>query len=209
MKKMTLFIVALSLNFMASAQILVSGVVTNDSIPLESANVYIKNSTKGIATNSNGEFKLEAKKGDTLSVSYLGYKSQEIVLNTTQNLNIKIEEDSFDEVVIVGYMNSSRFVWTCGGIRICETHIEYESIEKTKLFPNPSSDGNFQLKLTEDYDKVEISIANMSGRIIQNLTYQKFGEKVTINLSQFSTGIYIVNIIADGKRLEPIKAING
>lgn len=207
MKKITLFLIVLSLNFIVFAQISVSGIVTNDSVPLESANVFIKNSTKGIATNSLGEFKLRAKKGDTLSVSYLGYKTKELVLNRTQELDIKLVEDSFDEVVVVGYMNSTCFGWTCGGSYVVdETKIDNE-IKNNKLFPNPSSSGIFQLKLVEDYDEVKISISNMSGRIIQNSTYQKFGEKITINLSQFSTGIYIISIVADGKRLEPSKAV--
>lgn len=203
---MTLFTVVLCFNLVAMAQISVSGIVTNDSIPLESANVFIKNSTKGIATNSLGEFKLQAKKGDTLSVSYLGYKTKELVLNTTQNLDIKLEVDSFDEAVVIAYGSITRTTFCCGGIRICEIH-ESKSMEKNKLFPNPSSNGIFQLQLNEDYDNVEISIVNMSGRIIQNSTYQKFDKNLNIDLSQYASGIYIVNIIADGRRLEPIKAV--
>ena len=89
------------------------------------------------------------------------------------------------------------------------TYWDNTNVEKHKLFPNPSSNGIFQLKLVEDYVEVKISIANMSGRIIQNSSHQKFGKKVTVDLSQFSTGIYVVNIVVDGKRLEPIKAVKG
>ena len=58
MKKNTFLIIALTFAVTAFAQISVSGVVANDSIPLESANVIVKNSTNGIATNQKGEFKL-------------------------------------------------------------------------------------------------------------------------------------------------------
>ncbi|MUU77839.1 carboxypeptidase-like regulatory domain-containing protein [Winogradskyella endarachnes] len=207
MKKMTLLTLVLCFNLVAMAQISISGVVTNDSIPLESANVFIKNSTKGIATNSKGEFNLQAKKGDTLSVSYLGYKTKEIVLNKTENLEIKLEVDSFDEAVVIAYGSITRTTFCCGGIRICETHLESKSIEKNKLFPNPSSNGIFQLELNDNYENLEISIANMSGRVIQNSSYQELDKNVVIDLSQFSSGIYIINIIAEGKRLEPIRAI--
>ena len=207
MKKMTLFTIALCLSFITSAQTLITGIVTNDSIPLESASVIIKNSSTGIATNSKGEFKIEAKKGDTLSVSYLGYETKELVVNKKEDFNIKLEEDNnLDEVVVVGYASHRCWSTGCGICITYETYWETELL-KNKLFPNPSSSGIFQLKLTEDYDKVDISIANMSGRVIQNATYQKFGEIGNIDLSQFSAGIYIISIIADGKRLEAIKAI--
>ena len=208
MKKMTLLFVTLSFTLVTMAQISVSGTVTNDSIPLESASVIIKNSTHGIATNSKGEFKIEAIKGDTLSVSYLGYKPQEFVLTDTEEIEIKLKEDTLNEVVVVAYSGHRCLTTGCG---ICITYERYweTNLEKNKLFPNPSSNGIFLLKLVEDYDEVKISITNMSGRIIQNSSHQKFGKKVTIDLSQFSTGIYVVNIVADGKRLEPIKAVKG
>ena len=210
MKKMTLLFVTLSFTLVTMAQISVSGTVTNDSIPLESANVFIKNSTKGIATSSEGEFKLEAKKGDTLSVSYLGYKPKELVINKTEHIEIKLKEDTLDEVVIVAYDSSYCRSTLCGGLDwLYATYWDNTNVEKHKLFPNPSSNGIFQLKLVEDYAEVKISIANMSGRIIQNSSHQKLGKKVTIDLSQFSTGIYVVNIVTDGKRLEPIKAVKG
>lgn len=210
MKKMILLTIALCYNLIAMAQISVTGIVTNDSIPLESANVFIKNSTKGIATSSKGEFKLEARKGDTLSVSYLGYKPQEFVIDKTEQIEIKLKEDTLNEVVVVAYDSSYCRSTLCGGLDwLYDTYYDNTNVEKNKLFPNPSSNGIFQLKLVEDYDEVKISITNMSGRIIQNSPHQKLSKKVTIDLSQFSTGIYVVNILADGKRLEPIKAVKG
>lgn len=208
MKKITLLILVFSFTTTLIAQISVRGIVTNDSIPLEFASVIIKNSTKGIATNSKGEFKLEAKKGDTLSVSYLGYETKNIVVNKNKNLKVKLEAGGhLEEVVVIAY--GVREVSCCKGR--CYYEIESEGSKlgsiQPQLYPNPSSNGIFQLKLTEDYNEVKISVANISGRIIQNTRHQKFGEKLTIDLSQFSTGIYIVNIVADGKKLEAIKAI--
>ncbi|MBF8150180.1 T9SS type A sorting domain-containing protein [Winogradskyella sp. F6397] len=206
MKKMTLFILALSLSAIASAQITVTGIVTNDSIQLESASVMIKNSTNGIATNNKGEFKLEAKKGDTLSVSYLGYESKELVVNSDKYLTVKlIEGGSLEEVVINGYFNYR--IGCSGMFSEVKQIVDISNEKKLNLFPNPSSNGIFQLMLVNNYSNVSISIADMSGKIIQNTTQQKFGKKGTIDLSTYPTGIYIVNIIADGSRLEPIKAI--
>lgn len=206
---MTLLIVTLFFSVITSAQVSITGIVSNDSIPLESASVIIKNSTTGIATNSKGEFKLKAQKGDTLLVSYLGYKTEELVLTVSESITFKLKDDNnLDEVVVIGYSPSIYHIRTSCGVYVTQTnYLEITKTKKNKLFPNPSSNGMFQLKLTENYNKVEISIANMSGRVIQNSTYQKFGEIGNIDLSQFSTGIYIVNIIADGKRLATLKAV--
>ncbi len=206
---MTLLIVTLFFSVITSAQVSITGIVSNDSIPLESASVIIKNSTTGIATNSKGEFKLKAQKGDTLLVSYLGYKTEELVLTVSESITFKLKDDNnLDEVVVIGYSPSIYHIRTgCGGYVTQINYLEITKTKKNRLFPNPSSNGMFQLKLTENYNKVEISIANISGRIIQNSTYQKFGEIGSIDLSHFSTGIYIVNIIADGKRLATLRAI--
>jgi len=215
MKKITLLLLTLSFSICSVAQITIRGTVLSDSISLESASVIIKNTTKGIATNEKGQFQIEAKKGDTLSVSYLGYDTKDIVVDKIENLNIQLEVgNNLEEVVLKGYLDGRTI--RCGTICrktscgvYCESSISTELINiiAPKLYPNPSTNGIFQLKLTEQYNEVRISVANISGQTIQNSTHQKFGEKLSIDLSQFSTGIYIINIIADGKRLEAIKAI--
>jgi hypothetical protein len=209
MKNITFFILALSFTLGAMAQVSISGIVINDSIPLESASVIIKNSIKGIATKSDGTFKIEAKKGDTLSVSYLGYKTKELIVDKPIDLKIQLEEDfSLDEVLIMGYAKQTRIYYkrSCGGYSVNTQQLIIPK-EKHKLFPNPSASGIFQLQGLEDYNEVQISVATLLGRTILNKTHQKFDKRITIDLSQFLKDIYIINIIADGERLEPLKAI--
>ncbi len=149
MKKMTLFTVALCLSFITTAQMLITGIVTNDSIPLESASVIIKNSTTGIATNTKGEFKLEAKKGDTLSVSYLGYKTKEVVLNESENFKFKLEEDNYlDEVVVVGYSPREFGTYGCRPYYITdETNLDHNNIEQNKSISKPIFKRNISIKV--------------------------------------------------------------
>ncbi|MBC3847465.1 carboxypeptidase-like regulatory domain-containing protein [Winogradskyella echinorum] len=216
MKKITFIILALSVSTLSFGQITIKGKVQNDSIPLESASIAIKNSQKGTITNMIGEFKIEAKKGDTLSISYIGYKTKDIVVNQDEIFRIKLEEGgNLDEVVVNAYGIARKV--TCGvcycvtkcGIyseEVLESKEIFEA-DALKLYPNPSSNGIFQLMFVEDYNDVKISIANMSGQTIQNSTHQKFGEKLSVDLSEHSAGIYIINIVADGKRLKAVKAI--
>lgn len=217
MKKFTILLLTLSFSISTFAQVTIKGTVISDSIPLESASVIIKNSTKGVATNENGEFIIETKKGDTLSVSYLGYETKEITVNKNEDLKINLEVGSnLEEVIVIAYATTSIYCKLGCGSRIrgcgasCEGVVVKELVSdhnKPKLYPNPSSSGIFQLKLNEDYNEVKISVANISGQTILNTKHQKFGEKLTIDLSEFSTGIYIINVIADGQYLEAFKAI--
>ncbi|MEM6803505.1 MAG: carboxypeptidase-like regulatory domain-containing protein [Bacteroidota bacterium] len=69
------------------------------------ASVLIKGTTAGMFTNSDGFFGLSIPEGgNTLVVTYLGYKKYEIQI-TDRNLLIKLDKSdlSLDEVVITGY----------------------------------------------------------------------------------------------------------
>ncbi len=75
--------------------------------PIESASVYIKNTTVGTITNVDGKFALMVPTknlSDTLVISSIGYKSYETVISDFENASdIFLEEDmaSLDEVVLV------------------------------------------------------------------------------------------------------------
>lgn len=70
-----------------------------DGEPLIGVSVMVKGSRVGTVTDLNGAFTLQAKTGETLSVSYIGYTAQTIKI-TLSNLTIKLVEDNknLDEV---------------------------------------------------------------------------------------------------------------
>ncbi len=75
--------------------------------PIENANIYVQNTTKGTITNADGNFVLlvpEENRNDTLVISSIGYKSfKTIIKDFDATTDIFLEEDvaSLDEVVIV------------------------------------------------------------------------------------------------------------
>ncbi|MDN5553983.1 SusC/RagA family TonB-linked outer membrane protein [Prevotella sp.] len=82
----------------------VSGRVVDDTQePMIGVSVVEKGTTNGSVTDLDGVFKLRARKGATLVISYIGYATQEV--KAGQNLKIVIKEDSkiLDDVVVVGY----------------------------------------------------------------------------------------------------------
>ena len=91
-------------------QLSVKGIVKDQTgEPVIGANVLVKGTTNGVITNIDGEFTLAAKKGDILSVSYVGYTSQEVPVSE-KFLNIILKEDSelLAEVVVLGYGANTR-----------------------------------------------------------------------------------------------------
>ncbi|MDR0844373.1 MAG: SusC/RagA family TonB-linked outer membrane protein [Tannerella sp.] len=91
---------------MAQQTITVKGTVTDESgEPLIGVSVVQKNTTNGIATDVEGNFILNVPGNATLTVSYIGYISQEVPVSNRTALSIRIKEDvkALEEIVVVGY----------------------------------------------------------------------------------------------------------
>ncbi|ANW96812.1 SusC/RagA family TonB-linked outer membrane protein [Wenyingzhuangia fucanilytica] len=76
-----------------------------DNSPIPGANVIIKGTSTGTISDFDGNYQITVKKGDVIVLSYLGFKTQEIVVSDQKKISTKLQEDSseLDEVVIVGY----------------------------------------------------------------------------------------------------------
>ena len=108
MRKMFLKILALFFVAFTSAQTIdVSGNVNdNAGIPIPGANVIVKNTSKGAITDFDGNFIISGVEiGSTITVSYIGYITKEIVVTDNSKLTIQLEEDlaQLDEIVVIGY----------------------------------------------------------------------------------------------------------
>ena len=82
-----------------------TGTVVDAMGPVIGASVVVKGTTNGVITDFDGNFSLQnVKKGDIITISYVGYKAQEVVWNGSP-LSVTLKEDSemLDEVVVVGY----------------------------------------------------------------------------------------------------------
>lgn len=94
------------------AQTTVSGTVTDkaNAMPLPGVNVLVKGTSRGASTDFDGKFTLEVNQGETIVVSYVGYKTQEITFDGQSSLDIALEEDAaqLDEVVLIGYGSTTK-----------------------------------------------------------------------------------------------------
>ncbi len=85
----------------------VTGVVMaqDEPDPVIGANVMIKGSTNGTITDFDGNFSIQAKAGDVLQVSFMGYKPQDVKVQNAGPLRITLVPDNvqLQEVVAIGY----------------------------------------------------------------------------------------------------------
>ena len=85
---------------------IVKGTVTSatDGEALMGATVKVLGSQTGTVTDLDGKFSLEAKDGQTLVVSYIGFVQQKVKV-TGNDLVIKLQEEanSLNDVVVIGY----------------------------------------------------------------------------------------------------------
>jgi len=107
--KSFLFICVMSLfTFQMQAQeVEISGIITDESSqPLPGVNIIVKGTTSGTQTDFDGKYEIQAKVGQTLVYSYIGYVSQERKLKLgNQKISFSMLADGavLSEVVVTGY----------------------------------------------------------------------------------------------------------
>ncbi len=81
-------------------------VVDNTGLPVIGATVLEKGTANGVSTGLDGDYTLMVKDANSVvEVSYIGYKTVELVASSTNLAKVTLEEDlqTLDEVVVIGY----------------------------------------------------------------------------------------------------------
>lgn len=104
-KFLLLWVVGMLLSVQVFAQgLTVKGVVKdNTGMGVIGANILVKGTTNGTITDFDGNFTLEAKKGDVIVISFIGYKTQELPAAATMNVTLQDDTEVLDDVVVIGY----------------------------------------------------------------------------------------------------------
>lgn len=102
----------------------INGTVTDQTgEPVIGASVLEKGTNNGIITNIDGKFSLTVKRGATLVISFVGYKTLEV--KATPKMEITLTEDSelLEEVVVVGYGVQKKKLVTGATVQVKGTDI--------------------------------------------------------------------------------------
>lgn len=89
-----------------SRQKKISGAIKDQAgEPIIGASISQKGTTNGTLTDLDGNFSLDVSAGDKITVSYLGYVTQEITVGNNNEYTITLSEDNqvLSEVVVVGF----------------------------------------------------------------------------------------------------------
>ncbi len=108
MKKWFLMSFLCCCGMISAQQTDVKGVVKSktDNEPLLGVSVIVKNRAGvGTTTDVDGHYQLSVNRNDTLSFSYIGFKTLDIAVGGKTQINVILEEDMvmMDEVIAVGY----------------------------------------------------------------------------------------------------------
>lgn len=122
-------------NTEAGQQKVVSGKVTDSSgSPLPGVTVVLKGTTQGTVTNSDGEYSLTNIPDDaTLVFSFVGMKTQEIIVGDQTNINVTMEDEAIgiEEVVAVGYGTQKKVNLTGSVANITNEQLEKRTVTNT------------------------------------------------------------------------------
>ena len=83
----------------------ISGVVSEQGLPLPGVNVVIKGTMRGTQTDLDGKYSIKASKGETLVFSFIGYNTKNVIIKDKDVINLELEgvNNNLEEVVVTGY----------------------------------------------------------------------------------------------------------
>ncbi|WP_162623336.1 SusC/RagA family TonB-linked outer membrane protein [Confluentibacter sediminis] len=111
---------------------LISGTVVDQSgNPIPGVTIIIKGTRKGISSNFDGHYSVTVPYAASVLVfSYIGYRTQEVVVGKQTIINVILEEDiaDLDEVMVIGYGTSTRRELTGSVERIGAEEIQQQVV---------------------------------------------------------------------------------
>lgn len=86
----------------------------DDGMGIPGASIAIEGTKTGTSTDFDGNFKLEAKAGNVIVISFMGFKTQRITVGTQKTINITLLTEAADlkEVVVIGYGSQKKTLVT-------------------------------------------------------------------------------------------------
>ena len=197
----------------------VTGTVSDGSDALPGVSIQVKGSTTGTETDFDGNYSINANSGDVLVFNYLGYKSEERTVGSEAVINVSLLQDatSLDEIVVVGYGNTTKKEVTSAVTTVGEEEFNKGTVNSPSGLlqgkvaglsiynkgGNPNQDAVIRLRgistvgansspLIVIDGVIGASLNNVDPSDIQTLTVLKDGSAAAIYGSRGSSGVIIV-----------------
>ncbi len=197
----------------------VTGTVSDGSDALPGVSIQVKGSTTGTETDFDGNYSINANSGDVLVFNYLGYKQEERTVGSEVVINVSLLQDatSLDEIVVVGYGNTTKKEVTSAVTTVGEEEFNKGTVNSPSGLlqgkvaglsiynkgGNPNQDAVIRLRgistvgansspLIVIDGVIGASLNNVDPSDIQTLTVLKDGSAAAIYGSRGSSGVIIV-----------------
>ncbi|MDR0864234.1 MAG: TonB-dependent receptor [Candidatus Symbiothrix sp.] len=171
-----------SLGVFAQQSVTVTGIVTDETgETVPGASVVVKGTPRGVTTDVDGTYTIQAFPTDVLEFSFLGYQRQSVTIGEKRQINVSLkpQENELDEVTIVAFGKQKK-----------ESVLASITTVKPSELKVPSSN------LTTAF----------AGRVAGLISYQQSGEPGKDNANFFIRGI--TSFGADAKK-DPLILIDG
>ena len=208
-------------NVQSEQQKTISGKVTDSSgAPLPGVTVVVKGTTQGIITDADGNYSLNNIAANAALVfSFVGMKTQEILIDGKSNINIVLQEENIgiEEVVAIGYGTISKQALTgavtkanletfenvpvnnvlesikgsVAGLNVAGTNTAGEVADLTIRGQNSTAASNTPL-IVVDGAIFNGSLADLPTNDIENLTVLKDASAAAVYGSRSANGVILI-----------------
>ena len=109
-KILPVFLLIYSMGTYAQDKIVTGTITDAGGVPIPGANIIIKGTQTGTASDFDGNYSIAVNPGQTLVFSSIGFTTTEVPIGQSDVYNVQMEEDFalLNEVVVVGYGSTSR-----------------------------------------------------------------------------------------------------
>lgn len=124
------FLMVLGIQMMLAQSRTISGTVTDatDGSQIPGVTVFVKGSSTGTVTGGNGKYSFSVpQNAQSLVFTFIGMKSQEVVIGNRTTINVVLENDEalLDEIIVVAYGTATKKSYTGS-----QVSIKGESLQK-------------------------------------------------------------------------------
>ncbi|WP_293917122.1 MULTISPECIES: TonB-dependent receptor [unclassified Sphingobacterium] len=195
----------------------IRGKVTDGTNPVSGVTVIVKGSAKATSTDASGNFSIDAKVGDVLTFSSVGYEPQEVnVVGTTVSVQLVSENEALEEVVVVGFAKQKKVNLTGAVQAISSKDLEdrpvtnvssaiqgkFAGVTISQNSGQPGKDnGTIRIRGLGTInnanplvivDGIESSMNNINPNDIENISVLKDGPSAAIYGSKAANGVILI-----------------
>lgn len=121
-KLFSIGLLCLSLNAFGQEKPITGKVVDSNGFPVQDAYVYIDGKDKGVYTDAEGKYTLDAKKGDVIKIEFIGFDSKSITVSDKDNYFTKMikgkNEVNLIDIVVLGYGSARDVASTASSVAV-------------------------------------------------------------------------------------------